>query len=196
MVGSRPHIPAQVKESFGCFSHSPRGRKVPTAITAEQPTLEGPLPRTTSSLPGCVRPLAPNSPAYPGPARCYITGEVFLPPALGSRRALPAGRSQSTVDFGQAGRWPGKGCCGSRSDTALGACLLRPSPTFPGGSRAPGAGHGGRSPAGEHPQRRRGRGQAGSCSSSARRTQLVGLAAGSPPGLPHLPPSVPGMMAT
>lgn len=45
MVSSRSHIPAQVKESFGCFSPNPRGWKVPTDITSEQPTLEGPLPR-------------------------------------------------------------------------------------------------------------------------------------------------------
>lgn len=47
MVGSRSHIPVQVKESFGCLSPSPRGRKVPTAITSKEPTLEGPLPRLT-----------------------------------------------------------------------------------------------------------------------------------------------------
>lgn len=45
-------------------------------------------------------------------------------------------------------------------------------------------------------ERRRRQGQAGSRSSSALHTQLVGLAAGSPPGLPHLPPPVPGMMDT
>lgn len=155
MVGSRSHIPVQVKESFGCFSPNPRGRKVPTAITSEQPTLEGPLPRLIHLC--CqVRHLAPT----PQPTLALpdlTSGERFshlLPWAsaasLAPRRALPAGRSQSTVDFGQAGRWPGKGCSGSSLDTALSACLLRPSPTFPGGSRAPGAGHG-RSPAGEHP---------------------------------------------
>lgn len=59
MVGSRSHN--HMKESFGCFTPNPRGRKAPTALTSEQPTLEGPPAEAdTSLLPGCVRPLAPT----------------------------------------------------------------------------------------------------------------------------------------
>lgn len=91
----------------------------------------------------------------------------------------------------------GKGQLRSRLDTALGACLPlpRPSHTFPGGAvpQVPVTAGARRVNTQEW---RRGQGQALSRSSSALHTQLVGLAAGSPPGLPHLPPPVPGMMAT
>lgn len=193
VVGSRSHIPVHVKESFGCFSLSPRGRKVPTAITAEQPTLEGPLPRTTSSLPGCVRPLAPT----PQPT-------LALPDATSDKRfpcLLPWAPGGLFLPAGHKARWTSGRLAGGQERAAPAAGRTPPWAPACSGPAPP-------SPWGAVPQvpvtaaarrvntqeRRRGRGQTGSRSSSARHTQLVGLAAGSPPGLPHLPPPVPGMM--
>lgn len=134
MVGSRPHIPAQVKESFGCFSPSPRGRKVPTAITAERPTLEGPLPRTTSSLPGCVRPLAPTpQPTLALPdATSQERFSCLLPWAPGGLFLLAGHRAQWTLDR-LAGGQERAAVAAGRTPPWAPACS-GPAPPSPGGA--------------------------------------------------------------
>lgn len=176
-----------------------------TVITTEQPTLEGPLPSCRPILTArlCEAPCS-HCPArpYPGPARPYIRGE-FSPPPDHSSSCLPGPQEgsscwQVTEYSGLRAGWQmaRNGLLQKQARHRL-AHLPAPGPAPPSlGGAVP------RVPVTARAQRvntqewRRGQGWAESRSSSARHTQLVRLAAGSPPGLPHLPPPVPGMMAT
>lgn len=181
------------------------------APTTDQHTREG------TRLPGQTHPcfqvvqatlLTLPSPLCPSPARPHSRGEALSSPAEGfscllgsSRKGSPQRQVRERRHNGPWTGWrrpagpprAGKGCSPQAGQTSpwVPTCP-GPAPPFSGGAvlKAPGPG---KSQADEPPPRvAAGREPL----ASARRTQLVGPAAGSPTGLPRLPPPAPGMKAT
>lgn len=146
------------------LSRHPRGGNVPTPRAAS--SHRRPAHQGGTHLPGQMRPrlqvvqatlLTLPGLLCPSPARPHSRGEALPPPAEGfscllSPRPQREGLSPKAGYRAQA-QWTSDGLAGGqpalpsqeraapagRSDTALGAYLPRPSPTFLGGSRAQGA---------------------------------------------------------